>query len=79
MQTSDSLQISDKKEESAMEKALLSVIETTEYLGLGLTKTRELIRREPFGCKIGNRWYSNRLLLEKWLEEQCRKKSKIIR
>lgn len=56
-----------------MEKALLSVTETQEYLGLGLTKTRELMRKEAFSCRIGNRWYSNRLLLEKWLNEQCKK------
>ncbi len=58
-----------------MEKVLLSVTETQEYLGLGITKTRELMRKESFGCRIGNRWYSNRLLLEKWLNEQCKKNS----
>ena len=50
-----------------MEKALLSVTETQEYLGLGLTKTRELMLKEAFRCSIGNRLYINRLILEKWL------------
>ena len=57
-----------------MEKALLSVEETCQYLGIGETKTRELMRREPFGCRIGNRLYSNRLLLDRWLIERCKKK-----
>ena len=46
-----------------MEKALLSLEETRLYLGLGESKTRELMRKEYFGCRIGNRLYSNKLLL----------------
>jgi len=57
-----------------MEKALLSVSETREYLGLGETKTRELMRKENFGCYIGGRLYSNKMLLDKWLVEQTKKK-----
>ena len=47
--------------------------ETQEYLGLGETMTRKLMRREAFGCRIGNRLYSNKNLLDKWLEKQCRR------
>ena len=56
-----------------MEKVLLTVGETQEYLGLGETMTRKLMRREAFGCRIGNRLYSNKNLLDKWLEKQCRR------
>ena len=50
-----------------------SLGETQEYLGLGETMTRKLMRREAFGCRIGNRLYSNKNLLDKWLEKQCRR------
>lgn len=55
-----------------MEKVLLTVEETKQYLGLGETKVRELMRKEEFGCRIGNRLYSNKILLDKWLEKQCK-------
>lgn len=42
-----------------MEKILLNVEETKEYLGLGDTMTRKLMRTESFGCRIGNRLYSD--------------------
>ena len=57
-----------------MEKVLLTVGETQEYLGLGETMTRKLMRREAFGCRIGNRLYSNKNLLDKWLSESVSKK-----
>ena len=57
-----------------MEKAILNLKETADYLGLGVTKTRELMKTEYFGCKIGNRLYSNKLLLDKLLIEKCKKK-----
>ncbi|MBE5972586.1 MAG: molybdate-binding protein [Lachnoclostridium sp.] len=46
-----------------MVTSLLICQETRLYLGLGESKTRELIRKEYFGCRIGNRLYSNKLLL----------------
>mgnify|MGYP004542385599 CR=1 FL=1 len=57
-----------------MEKILLNVDETREYLGLGDTMTRQLMRKEYFGLRIGCRLYSNKLLLDKWLIEQTKKK-----
>ncbi len=57
-----------------MEKVLLNVDETREYLGLGDTMTRQLMRKEYFGLRIGCRLYSNKLLLDKWLVEQTKKK-----
>jgi len=56
-----------------MEKTLLSVPETMRYLGLGRNTVLRLLREEPFGCQIGSRLYANRVLLDQWLERQCRK------
>lgn len=53
-----------------IKKQLLNVHETCQYLGIGETKARELIRgRHGFGVKIGNRWYSNKKRLDAWLEK----------
>lgn len=52
-----------------MEKRLLNVKETAEYLGIGLTKCRELLRsKNGFGLQIGNRWYANKELLDEWIK-----------
>ncbi len=54
-----------------MDKILLNFKETCNYLGLGKTKTRELMtkRKNPFTVRIGNRLYSNKLLLDKWVSQ----------
>ena len=40
------------------EKTLLDIKELCEYLGIGMTKARELVReRNGFGVQIGNHWY----------------------
>lgn len=57
-----------------MSKILLSVEETREYLGIGETMTRKLMRDESFGCKIGNRLYANKVLLDEWLVRKCKRK-----
>lgn len=50
------------------EKALLSLKEFSEYLGIGQTKARELMKaKNPYTLQIGNRYYANKLLLDKWL------------
>ena len=57
---------------SFMEKALLNVKEFAEYLGIGQTKARELLRGyNGCGVRIGNRWYANKKKLDKWLEENA--------
>ena len=45
-----------------MEKALLNVKEVSEYLGIGETKTRELLRNPTngFTIRIGNRLYAHK-------------------
>lgn len=54
-----------------IDKQLLTVKEVSEYLVIGQTKARELIRgRNGFGLRIGNRWYADRKKLDEWLEGQ---------
>ena len=57
------------------EKILLNVEETANYLNLGKTKTRELMKENEkiFVVKIGNRNYAHKTLLDKWLLAQVRK------
>lgn len=52
-----------------MEKILLNVKETAEYLGVGLTKCRELLRgNNGFAIRIGNRWYADKDALHEWIK-----------
>ncbi len=47
-------------------KKLLNIKELCEYLGIGQTKARELVRgHNGFGIQIGNRWYADRVKLDK--------------
>ena len=57
------------------EKILLNVEETAEYLNLGKTKTRLLMKENEniFVVRIGNRNYAHKMLLDKWLLAQIRK------
>ena len=63
-----------EERDNRIEKALLNLKEVSEYLGLGETKTRELLKSRncPFSMKIGYRWYANRRLLDTWLEQQAK-------
>ena len=55
-----------------MEKKLLTIKETCEYLGIGETKSRKLIRgNNGFGLQIGNRWYADKNKLDKWLDKMA--------
>ena len=58
-----------------MEKVLLTLQEFREYLGIGETKARELVRdpRNNFSLMIGNKWYVNKKELDEWLQIKCRK------
>lgn len=57
------------------EKILLNVEEAAEYLNLGKTKTRQLMKENEkiFVVRIGNRNYAHKMLLDKWLLAQIRK------
>ncbi|BBF43159.1 hypothetical protein lbkm_1845 [Lachnospiraceae bacterium KM106-2] len=52
------------------EKVLLDVKEFCDYLGIGQTKARELLKapRNPFTIRIGNRLYANKKKLDQWIE-----------
>ena len=57
------------------EKILLTVADTAEYLNLGKTKTREFMKlhEKAFVIKIGNRSYTHKDLLDKWLMAEIRR------
>ena len=60
-----------KMKETTQGKALLNVKEFCEYLGIGQTKARELLRGcNGFGVQIGNRWYANKSKLDAWIEHE---------
>lgn len=52
-------------------KALLNLKEFCDYLGIGQTKARELLRGcNGFGVQIGNRWYANKKKLDAWIDRE---------
>ena len=64
------------KENKITDKALMTVDETMEYLGLGETTVRQMLRnprKYGFGLRIGNRLYANKKKLDLWLDKQCEK------
>lgn len=54
--------------------ALFTVKETAEYLNIGMTQTRELMKANEtvFIVKLGNRRYAHKLLLDRWLLAQVK-------
>ena len=58
-----------------MEKALLNLKEICDYLGLGETKVRQLLKSKEcdFSLKIGNRWYANKKALDNWINRRTGK------
>ena len=54
-----------------VDKALLNISEMCDYMGIGQTKARELLRgRNGFGLQIGNRWYANKSRLDAWIDRE---------
>lgn len=52
-------------------KILLNIQEVCDYLGIGKTKARELLRGyNGFGVQIGNRWYANKKKLDEWIDNE---------
>lgn len=52
-------------------KILLNIQELCEYLGIGQTKARELLKGyNGFGIQIGNRWYANKKKLDEWISSE---------
>lgn len=62
--------------QDAFDTALMSVEQTAQYLGIGVTKTRELFKKyeSVFVIPLGKRKYAHRELLDKWLKGQVRRK-----
>lgn len=60
------------EEKRKMEKGLLNVPELCEYLGIGESKARELLRNPEngFTVRIGNRLYAHKGKLDGWLLNQ---------
>lgn len=59
------------EETTRQEKALLNIKEFCNYLGIGQTKARELLRGcNGFGVQIGNRWYANKKKLDAWIDRE---------
>lgn len=55
--------------ESGIDKKLLTLKEVCDYLGIGQTKARELVRgHNGFGVQIGNRWYADKSKLDRWID-----------
>lgn len=54
------------------ERALLNVKEFCDYLGVGQTKARELLRnpQNGFTIRIGNKLYAHKQRLDSWLLSQ---------
>lgn len=60
-------------DQSVYNKRLLNIREICDYLGIGQTKARELVRgHNGFGVQIGNRWYADKFKLDKWLDRESR-------
>ena len=58
-------------EKILVDKRLLDVKELCEYLGIGQTKARALLRGSyGFGVQIGNRWYANKKKLDAWIDNE---------
>lgn len=52
-------------------RILLNIQEVCDYLGIGKTKARELLRGyNGFGVQIGNRWYANKKKLDEWIDNE---------
>ena len=52
-------------------RILLNIQEVCDYLGIGKTKARELLRGyNGFGVQIGNRWYANKKKLDDWIDNE---------
>ena len=58
---------------SQLSRKLLSIKEVSEYLGIGMTKTRELVRgHNGFGVQLGNRWYADLEKLNMWISSKTK-------
>lgn len=61
--------------ETQQESILLDIKGFCNYLGIGKTKARELLKmpRNGFALKLGGKWYVHKERLDEWLLEECDK------
>lgn len=57
-------------EKVLVDKKLLTLKEMCEYLNIGQTKAREILKDKncKFSVRIGNRLYANKSLLDRWID-----------
>ena len=62
-----------------MDKILLNMKEICEYTGLGMTKVREIVKKDTsnFTVRIGNRLYVDKKLFDNYIEKCAKYQSKI--
>ena len=54
-------------------KRLLTLEETAQYLSIGKTQCRQLLKGgNGFGLQIGNRWYADKEKLDEWIAGRIR-------
>lgn len=55
-------------------KEFLDLKETCEYLNLGMTSVRKLVRNPKcrFAFRIGAKWLVDKKKLDKWIDSQCK-------
>ena len=63
-------------EDKTMERKLLDIENLCIYLSIGKTQIRKILKDPncPFSLKIGNRWYADKTILDKWIENKIRTK-----
>lgn len=58
-----------------VERKLLDLDNFALYLSIGKTQARKILKSSdcPFSLKIGYRWYANKTILDKWIDEKTTK------
>lgn len=60
-----------KQQEPFSNKALLTLKEMAIYLNISETQARQILHKpyNPFLVRLGNRYYANKKLLDKWIDQ----------
>ena len=60
-----------KRQEPYSNKALLTLKEMAVYLNISEAQARQILHRpyNPFLVRVGKRYYANKKLLDKWLDQ----------
>lgn len=52
-----------------MTSELICLTDFCEIMHCKKTKGRELLRKEPYGIKVGGTWFAQRRKLQRWIDE----------